>query len=254
MDEESDRNIGGITTVWEDLAKAHGRLDASADSVARAQQVLIERYQGAVRRYLLAALRDRHAADEVFAQFALRFLQGAFRNADPEKGRFRDFVKKALSNLIKDYQWKRGKEPLPFGDRSSSADPAAPPEPDLDREFVESWRSDVLERAWSALETASRAEGNHYHRVLWLKATYPETSSQQMAERIGRETGEPRTEDWVRQTLKRAREKFSILVLDDLARSLGEPTRESVEQELIDLGLHSYCRRALDKWRPNGPV
>ena len=252
MDPEPDRHIGSITTIWEDLARAHGRTECSADSVARAQQVLIERYQGAVRRYLLAALRDRHAADEVFAQFALRFVQGAFRNADPEKGRFRDFVKKALSNLIKDYQARRGHGPVPLSDESSGG-PAAPAEPALDREFVESWRSDVLERVWSVLETASRTEGNLYHRVLWLKATSPELSSHQMAERLTGETGVPRTEEWVRQTLRRAREKFSLLVLDDLARSLSEPTREAVEQELIDLGLHGYCKRALDKWRPSSP-
>jgi RNA polymerase sigma-70 factor (ECF subfamily) len=249
-DQGSEKNICNISTIWEQVARAHGRCETSADSVARAQQVLVERYQGAVRRYLLAALRDRHAAEEVFAEFALRLVQGAFRNADPEKGRFRDFVKKALSNLIVDYLNRQRRSPRQLLDANSSVHPPAADDRTLEREFRESWRNDVLERAWAALETASRTGNNPYHRVLWAKAKYPELSSQQLAEWLGDELGRPLTDEWVRQTLKRAREKFSLFILDDLARSLSEPTRESLEQELIDLGLHSYCKKCLDLWRP----
>ena len=50
-----------------------------------------------------------------------------------------------------------------------------------------------------------------------------------------------------RLTLHRAREQFSDLMLDDVVQSLDNPTREQLEQELIDLGLLEYCRPALER-------
>jgi hypothetical protein len=53
----------------------------------------------------------------------------------------------------------------------------------------------------------------------------------------------------VRQTLHRAREKFAVLLLDEVARSLQTDDLDRIEQELIDLGLQSYCRSALTRRR-----
>ena len=64
--------------------------------------MLVLRYGGAVHRYLLASLRDVDAADELAQEFALRFLRGDFKNADPGKGRFRDFLKRAVYRLMVD--------------------------------------------------------------------------------------------------------------------------------------------------------
>jgi len=36
--------------------------------------------------------------------------------------------------------------------------------------------------------------------------------------------------------------------MQEVARSLGNPSREELTQELIELGLLSYCRSALDKY------
>jgi hypothetical protein len=47
-------------------------------------------YHRAVHRYLLGALRDEDAAEELFQEFALRFVRGDFRWADRGRGRFRD--------------------------------------------------------------------------------------------------------------------------------------------------------------------
>jgi hypothetical protein len=55
------------------------------------------------------------------------------------------------------------------------------------------------------------------------------------------------TAEWVRKRLFLAREKFTDLLLDEVARSLGDPSADEVEQELIDLGLFDYCRAALER-------
>ena len=58
---------------------------------------------------MLAALKDADAADEVFQEFALRLVRGDFRRADPQRGRFRDFVKTALINMVINYRKKKGR-------------------------------------------------------------------------------------------------------------------------------------------------
>jgi hypothetical protein len=70
-----------------------------------------------------------------------------------------------------------------------------------------------------------------------------------MAARLGARLGRPLTAAGVRQTLRRAREKFSDLLLDEVAHSLQTADPGAVEQELIDLGLLSYCQDALQRRR-----
>ena len=61
------------------------------------------RYSGAVHRYFLTAVNNPDEAEELDQEFAIRFLRGDFRRSDPEKGRFRDYVKRAVQNMISDY-------------------------------------------------------------------------------------------------------------------------------------------------------
>src|SRR5262249_42324166 len=65
---------------------------------------------------LRAMVRDDDAAEELTQEFAVRFLRGDFRQADPSRGRFRDLLKRALRHLAIDY-WRRQraeKERLPI--------------------------------------------------------------------------------------------------------------------------------------------
>jgi RNA polymerase sigma-70 factor (ECF subfamily) len=243
MDDQHIRpsaNLGDIATHWTVVRQAHAGSGTEAD---RAREELMERYSGAVYRYLRAALRDEHAADDLFQEFALRFLRGDFRNANPERGRFRDFVKTALYHLIVDHQNRRRVAPL----RAEEFADATVPDPQFEQEFLDSWRAEILSRAWQALDESSHAAGQPFYQVLRLRSEMPELSSADMAERLGRDLGRSLTADWVRQSLRRARERFTTLLVDELARSLDEPSRERLEQELIDLGLFAYCQDALKR-------
>ena len=81
---DDDAHLSQIQTLWSVVELAHGD-DTAMQS---AQQKMLDRYGGAVRRYALAALRDEDAADDVFQEFALKFVRGDFRAADPGRGRF----------------------------------------------------------------------------------------------------------------------------------------------------------------------
>ena len=104
---EFDPHLSQMSTQWTMVFQAHS---GTPDEAHIAASRLMCRYAGAVHRYLLKALKDPDAADELDQEFALRFLRGDFKNSDPNRGRFRDYVKRAVQNLINDYY--RRKRPV----------------------------------------------------------------------------------------------------------------------------------------------
>jgi RNA polymerase sigma-70 factor (ECF subfamily) len=243
MDEPTaDRHLSHISTLWSLVYRAHlGR----PEDIGAAQQALLERYAGAVRRYLLGALRDPEAADELFQEFSLLFLRGDFRGADPARGRFRNFVKTAVFHLIVDYQRRRrGPAATPAPLRTEPA-VEPPSQPDAERAFVESWRQQLIERTWQGLRELEQATGQPHHTVLRFRTDNPVLSSADLAAQLGPQLGKAFTVSGVRQALHRARERFTELLLDEVVQSLENSSPEELEQELIDLRLLTYCQSAL---------
>ncbi|MFO0845277.1 MAG: hypothetical protein U0797_23320, partial [Gemmataceae bacterium] len=104
MDSDAHRErLSRIQTVWTLVLQAH---QDRQDPENAARKELLLRYRGAVYRYLLGTLHDADAATELAQEFALHFLEGRFRRADPQRGRFRDLVKVALRHLVIDH-WRR---------------------------------------------------------------------------------------------------------------------------------------------------
>ncbi len=242
---DADQRLSHITTLWTLVRQAH---QGPADAVPAAQQTLLERYGGAVHRYLLGALRDPEAADDMFQEFCLRFLRGDFRNADPGRGRFRDFVKTALFHLICDYQRRRQRRPLSL---DPDHEPAAPPPdtPEAEQAYLNSWREELMDRTWRAVAELEEATGQPVATVLRFRAEHPLLSSAELAEQLGTRLGKVFSIDGIRQALHRAREKFTDLLLEEVAQSLQVATPEAVEEELVQLGMLSYCRSALERRR-----
>jgi RNA polymerase sigma factor (sigma-70 family) len=245
MDEsELNSRISRIETIWTLVQDAH---QAPLDEAMAAQEAVLRRYGPAIYRYLHSALRDPNAADEVFQEFALRFVQGSFRRADPERGRFRHFVKKALHNLILTYRQKQYKRPASLPDEVASPQPEGGQEAALDQEFNQRWRAEVLARTWEALARMQSETGKPFHDVLRFRASNPKMPSAQMAAELSVRLGKPLTDAGVRQSLHRAREKFAALLLDEVARSLKTNDSDRLREELSDLGLLPYCQAALDQ-------
>lgn len=242
--ESWDDRLSRIPTQWSMVQRAHG--DQQTE-VGDAQRKLLERYGGAVRRYALAALRNEEAADDVFQEFALRFVRGDFQKASPDKGRFRSFLKTTVYHLIVDHQRKkkRGAREAQLGD--DAPEPVAPDEESLGDLFNESWRDDLLARVWVGLQALEKESGKPYHTVLTCRVEHPEARSPELAELLSERLGKPMKAGAARVALHRAREAFADLLLDEVANSLDQPDRDRVEQELIDLNLLEYCRPALEK-------
>src|SRR5688572_4826917 len=106
MDREAEQRLSRISTVWSMVARARG---GPEDAEAEAQKALLERYHQAVHRHLVRGTGGAAAADELFQEFTLRFLRGDFRRADEGRGRFRDYVRAALNNLIREHKGKQAR-------------------------------------------------------------------------------------------------------------------------------------------------
>jgi RNA polymerase sigma-70 factor (ECF subfamily) len=242
-----DRHLSRIQTVWSMVYQAHG--DGTA--VQAAQQSMLDRYGGAVRRYALAALRDEDAADEVFQEFALKFVRGDFGKVDPERGRFRAFVKTVVYRLIVDYQRRQKKRQLESPVHSNIAQPAAGTgePPGDDTAFQLSWRDEILARCWQKLDDDEKQSGKPYHTVLRYRVDHPEERSPELAAGLSAVLGKPINAGAVRVLLHRARDAFAELLLDEVVNSLSVDSIDDAEEELIELDLLAYCRPALDRRR-----
>src|SRR5262245_6310432 len=136
MDPILDNRLSRITTLWSLVQRAHA---TPGDAAAAARHELLERYCGAVYRYLLGALRNEDAAQEVFQEFALRFVRGDLHRADPARGRFRDYLKTAVIHLVYDFRRAQHNRPQPLPLNLASSQPA---EPEDEAAFVQTWRDE----------------------------------------------------------------------------------------------------------------
>jgi RNA polymerase sigma-70 factor (ECF subfamily) len=244
--QQPDR-INLIATNWTMIRKAHG--EAGPD-VRAAQEELFLRYGEAIRRYLLGALRNEDAADEVYQEFAWRFLNGRLQNADPERGRFRDYLKTTLSRMVVDY-YRNSKR-----NKAQALDDAlhAGADEQLQRheeQFVENWRTFLLDKAWAALEAYQRESGKPFFTVLDIRRRFPEIAARDLVPLVSEALGEPISYGNLRQRMRRARSAFAELLIAEVEASLEDDNLDAVENELADLGLLPYCAPALVQRRGN---
>jgi RNA polymerase sigma-70 factor (ECF subfamily) len=235
--EMQTEELNSLVTHWTVVRRAHG---GAPDAASAARGTLLQRYSRAVYRYLLGAVRDEDVAGELSQEFALRLLRGDFWRADRERGRFRDYIRTVLINLLNKHFRSQQRRPAALDEAATAAAaPAGPAAPT----FEECLRDEVLARTWAALKEAHP----RYHAVLLMRAEDPALSSNEMAERLTATTGENWKADQVRKTLERARTAFVNLLLEDVSFSLNCSAAEDLWEALEELDLLQYCRAALER-------
>ena len=243
--DRSDPNerLSEMSTQTTLLFQAHHGTPEEAD---QALGLLMLRYSGAVHRYLLKAVGDPEVAKDLNQEFSVKFLSGGFRSFDPTRGRFRDYIKRSVHNMMVDHF--RKKDPARRFDtdmeRTTLGDPGLVA---FDRDFLVSWRQDLLDRAWSSLEDLERRTGQPYLQVLRMRVARPQFRSPELAEALAPKLGRSMTPGNLRQTLHRARDKFAEFLIDEVRISLREPTRDEVEEELGELKLLEFCKPVLKR-------
>jgi RNA polymerase sigma factor (sigma-70 family) len=202
----------------------------------------VSSYAPAIVRYLEALLKDTHDAEEVAQDFLLRVHQQGLRNATPERGRFRDYLKKAVRNaalnfLRSKHATHRAALPLKPEVLSDAA------ELSTDQRWLAGWREALLDHVWKALKDhQGQSSRNLCHTVLRLTVDHPEADSLTLAAKASYHAGRLIRPDAFRKQLSRARRLFAEFLIQEVARTLQRPTAEQIQEELIDLGLMDYMR------------
>jgi RNA polymerase sigma-70 factor (ECF subfamily) len=233
--EEFAGQLRELETCWTTVRKAHGDV---SDAAHPARQALLECYGGAVYRYLHGAIRNPEAVSELWQEFALKMLRGDFHRVDPDRGRFRDYIRSVLMNMIRKHFRAQQQRPQPLiGECDVVADGTALPS-------FEDWlREEVLTRTWGRLEQSQP----RYHAVLKLRTENSGLSSSELAERLTETTGTTWKADQVRKTIERARTTFVDLMLAEVSSSYRCTDDDDLWQTLDGLDLLKYCRNALER-------
>jgi RNA polymerase sigma-70 factor (ECF subfamily) len=237
-------HLSQLATCWTLINQAHN-VETPPEIMRAARTQLLQRYEPVVRCYLGKLLRScpNHweAVEECLQTFALRFLSGSFCRADRHRGRFRDYLKTAVRNLAISYQRTDRVRSQPLDeDYEAAAENSCSNEEEA--EFLKVWRDELFKRALRTLAAEEEQNGKRLHSVLRMRMDYPDLRSAEMAERLSALFSKPVDAGWVRKRLLLARERFTRLLLSEVADSLDQPTRERVEEELLALGLFEYCR------------
>jgi RNA polymerase sigma factor (sigma-70 family) len=235
------------TTAWTKVF-AGGK---EGDNALQARKDLLVRYHEAVYHYFLLKIRDPHDAGELYTNFALRLMEtpDLVKNATPEKGRFRHYLKAALHHMVIDYYRKRARDRKVQPLTLDVAQHEGVAEEGGSTDFPPIWRQELLNQAWKALEKIEKKTRQLHYTVLRYQSDHPDLEAPQIAEQLSAKLGRPFTHDGVRQTLHRAREKYAVLLLEEVERSMESPTLDDLEAELIDLQLLAFCKKALEKRR-----
>ncbi|MFO0863805.1 MAG: sigma-70 family RNA polymerase sigma factor [Gemmataceae bacterium] len=214
-----------------------------------ARNELLERYHAAIYRFLRAKLKDPDATDEVYGAFIERLLSNHpfLQRAAQEKGRFRHYLRRILSNLVIDYHRQRDRDAR----RNSPFDEANVAAPELqseDDEFRKEWVTELMKHAWERLKANCESRSQPHYEVLLHKAKEPQTRSQDLADAFARTWGKPVSAANIRQMLHRGQEMLSDCFLEEIQQSLEQSTeqpvtRERLEQELVELGMLDGPRR-----------
>jgi hypothetical protein len=117
------------------------------------------------------------------------------------------------------------------------------PQPILDMEWLARWRDCLLRRSWQGLKAhEQKAPESLFYTVLRLAVDHPLEDSHALALRASRSAGRTVRPEAFRKQLSRARREFAELLFAEVRATLDAPSREQMEEELIDLGLMPYVR------------
>ncbi|MEL6108194.1 MAG: sigma factor [Planctomycetota bacterium] len=221
------------SNVW-DLRQISTQWSAVSDA-----NFFVLRYVDAIRHYLNRLLQNEDDVEDVLQQFLVKVIENGFERADPDKGRFRHYLIRAIRNEVVTWQRKRSKH------RSFSieamGETADGQRDEIHRSWDDQWYQCVLKRCWKQLRQhqAERA-GNLAYSVLSTASEHVGMSSEKLARRVSEATGQPLGAAAFRKQLSRARRVFAESIIKEVSETLEHPTPESVQSELRELGLIGF--------------
>jgi RNA polymerase sigma-70 factor (ECF subfamily) len=171
------------TQITPGLPPATGEFPGTVWVEVTDRKQVIHKYFGALKAYLICLLSrfpdQRAESDDLLQEFILKKIMqpGWLENANPDKGRFRDFLKSSLRNFVvgeirtRDAAKRGGKNPvLSLDDLEQEI---AGPEP-LSDSFDMAWLKMVLSGALEQMErSCAVSENTHIWKIFQSRVIQP---------------------------------------------------------------------------------
>ena len=186
---------------------------------------------------MLAITRDESVSEDLFQEFVVRVLRGDLCRVSPSKGRFRDYVKSILINLVNDHFRNRHLRTVPLNEQLTAT--MAPSEDDSEV-FEHRWREEMLRQTWQDM----RERHPLMYTVMRTHVENVDAPAVEKAKDVADELGTSWTANRFRVCLHRARAKFAQILESKVAATLDDPTDDQLCRELRHLRLLRYCRRS----------
>jgi hypothetical protein len=117
---------------------------------------------------------------------------------------------------------------------------------DADHAWLAQWRRCLLDHAYHALKKHQhQSPGNLFHTVLTLVVDYHWEDTKTLAARTSAIIGRPISAEAFRKQVSRARFMFAKLLVQEVVRTLDNPTPDRLKEELRELALWDYVREFL---------
>ncbi len=242
----SGNHISDIPTHWSDIDNAHRQ----GPEARGAQDRIMRRYGPAIMRYLNVLTRDYETSNEILQRFACILVEGRMKQASPERGKFRNYLKTTLINLFRDLKRERARNKLHLTSNIPELfkDDTSPCK-EADRKFVEIWRNELIKNTFDELMEQERRSGKPHYTVLDLRLRHPDVRTEKLSRLYTEQTGRLVRVDIMRKMVFLARECFADTLLRIVEETLHQPGLNDLEEELIELNLHEYCKKALKRRR-----
>jgi RNA polymerase sigma-70 factor (ECF subfamily) len=231
--------IDAIQTRWSLVTSAHATTEQRSAEDAR--RLLVMRYIPAIRRYVGAILNDPEQADDLTQDFAMRMMKGDFAGANPHRGRFRDLLKTAVRNMVKNH-WEKSNRRRPVDhDLERLHDDQ---DQQQDAQWTAAWRKSVIDQTWARMLADEEGKPSPGYQMLKLRTQFPDDSSEALAHKLSEMLKTPIKPDTGRQMLRRARQRFVAHLLDEIRAGIADESDDRVQEELADLGLLEWMRES----------
>ena len=238
-------HISRIQTHWSIVLQAGQTRSDLAGALARAE--IVSRYSGAVFRYLKRLIGNTADAEDISQDIAVKILDGAFAGADPEKGRFRDYVKAIVINVARTHQCKQTKRNAKQHAMDDRTLAELVDKSDTAAIWEDCIREDLIVQGMASLAEFEKQSGMPCATLLEWRISNPLSDSTEMACFIERQTGRTMTAVNARKLLQRSREKLAELLLENVRKTLPPSAQhsDSLQEHLVALGIFEICQSAL---------
>ncbi len=219
-----------MTTDWPLITGGAAGAAHALDALARA-------YWFPLKSYARRRLRSEEDAEDAVQSFMLRLMDPAWlARADSHKGKFRAFMLTSFKHLIIDLHRKHKPEPLPPPNERELQDfpDENTPSPDAEFEaaFYQDWAHTLIDLAFQHLEEMEIALG---HGELFAELS-PHLSDPHDLAGVARRTGTPLGS--IKVYLHRWKKRLRELTVDEVRRTLDNPTDDDVQAEWAFLQTH----------------